>query len=103
MARSSRLRDGMLVTVLVIALVGGIFYVSTHRNGVEAHVCHPALPIRMVGDRTVAVETKPTEGGPCPIDKTNRKMDTLGLDCKVRAPNGKVIETVPRSGADNSC
>ena len=76
MGRSSGLRDGMLVTVLIIALVGGIFYVATHRNGVEERVCQPALPARRVGRRTDAVETKLTEGGPCPVGKTNPKMDT---------------------------
>ena len=93
----------MLVTVLLIALAGGIFYVSTHRSGTTGHLCQTSLPIRHVGDRTVAVETKATDGGTCRVGKTNVGIDTLGLDCKVRSPNGKVVETLVAPGEDATC
>lgn len=65
--------------------------------------CHPAMPIRDLDGRTVAVQDVEADGEVCEIGGTNQGTDTLGIDCKVRAPDGTVLDTVISSRDDGTC
>ncbi|HET8930762.1 MAG TPA: hypothetical protein VFN21_08915 [Acidimicrobiales bacterium] len=83
--------------MLAVALMGGYFLLQG-RGSAEPSFCHPAMPIRVIGDRTVALETEGTSGGTCPVPRTNEGMETLGTDCKVRDEHGNVVATVTTLG-----
>ena len=68
----------------------------------EESFCHPALPIRELNGRTVALQTDGT-GTVCEVGETVGGMETLGTDCKVRAPDGSVVEFVQSSREDGTC
>lgn len=98
MSKSPKVAVGILVTILVIAIAGGVFLIVT-RGPRKGTFCNPSLPIRSINGKTVALETRGSDGGQCEVPKTNLGMDTLGSDCKIRDPDGKVVATVkPGSG-----
>ncbi len=93
---------GLVVAILAIALTGWAV-VRVTQNPRQGTFCHPAMPIRSVHGKSVALETRGSDGGPCATPRTNPGVDTLGTDCKIRDPHGKVLETVTSTGNPDTC
>ena len=88
--------------LLVIAVAGGV-YLRVSRQSTGATFCESGMPIRFIDGKTVAVQVRGSGAPNCAVPETNPGWDTLGLDCKVRAPDGKVLETVKPSQVDGTC
>ena len=102
MPKSPKVRAGILVALLIIAIAGGVSLMAS-REPRKGKFCTPSLPIQEVNGKTVAVQTHGSHGGVCAVPGTNPGMDTLGFDCRVRGPDGKVLTTVKPSHADGTC
>ena len=102
MPKSSKVRVGTLVALLVIAVAGG-FFLRESRDSGKATFCKTSLPIEQIDGKTVAVQVRHPGSGFCTVPKTNLGQDTLDLDCKLRAPDGEVVATVKPSGNHNTC
>lgn len=93
---------GLVVALLIVVVAGGVYF-GMSRAPRKCTFCQPAIPIQHVNGKTVALQSRGTGGGPCEVPKTNPGTNTLGLDCKVRDPNGKVLETVTSTRDHDTC
>lgn len=98
--RPNRIRAGVLALLLTATVAGAALI--TRDPGNET-LCQASLPFRVIDGREVAVQDKDPLGGDCDLDQTMPGMDTLGLDCKVRSPDGTVITTLRSSRDDGTC
>ncbi len=92
-----------VVAVLLVAAIGGGYVWLHSYEPRKGTFCTPALPIREVDGRTVAIQEQDPGGTDCAVGRTTPGMATLGKDCKVRAPNGAVVDTVKSSRKDGTC
>lgn len=103
MTGASRVRAGVL-SVLLCASVAGGFALHRTNEPDTSKFCEPALPIRVIDGRTLAVQTDDPDGtSHCDVGETTPGMETLGTDCKVRSPDGSVVDAVTASRADGKC
>lgn len=88
---------------VIVALAGLGIWVKANEPG-EGKFCTLALGMVKVDGRWVALQDggQPGDDG-CDSQKTHRDMPTLGLDCKVRAPDGEVVKEMVPNRADGLC
>lgn len=102
MTTTRRWRVGLLAVLLLAAIAGGLVLKRADQPE-EAKFCNAALSIREIGGRTLAIQDTDPDGTVCEVGETTPGMETLGTDCKVRSPDGTVIDTLTSSRADDTC
>lgn len=102
MDRASKVRAATLAALLCGSIVGGMVLQRSGQPNTPKF-CDASLPLREISGRTVAVQDKDPHGTTCDGDQTTPGMDTLGIDCNVRSPDGSVLETVASTRQDGTC
>lgn len=91
------------VSVLVMAVsFGG--WMAWESRATETRFCTLALGITRIDGHDVFLQDggQPGPDG-CESDETTRTNRVLGLDCKIRAPDGDVVAELQPNRADGTC
>lgn len=102
MGEARKLRVGILALLLCVAVATGFVRYRTDQPQ-TTRFCTASLPMREIDGRMVAVQDKDPNGTKCDLDQMGYGMATLGIDCKVRLPDGTVLDTLRSSREDGTC
>lgn len=97
------LRIGALSVLIVAVSFAGWIRWETRDRG-EATFCTLGLAITDIDGESVAIQDggKPGDDG-CGTEETLRDMKVLGMDCKLRAPDGEVVAEYVPNRSDGLC
>jgi hypothetical protein len=89
----------------LIAVVGfGAWFARAATTEPDARFCTMGLPLFEIDGRTVVPQDMDPPGrDACDGEQTERGRLILGLDCKVRRPDGEVIATLEPNRDDGDC
>ena len=101
-ARSGFWVSGLLALVGVMSCAGFLGEVATHHP--RTVFCKVGLAGFHRGSEMIALQDNGEPGpGDCDGSPTLRTMRVLGLDCKLREPDGEVVEQLSPNGEDDTC
>ncbi len=92
------------IAALILVITGGAWFAYAATAEPETRFCTLGLAFVQIDGETVVFQDQGSPGlDGCDDDATSRHDRTLGLDCKVRDPDGEVLRELEPNRDDGTC